>query len=266
MNKNWNLNRLENQAINNQNYDEFVLEESKILELKNLKVLDIGCSNGFKTKMLFDKYDNIIHINGIDIDEKAIKEARQKFKDNQKYTFELKGIDDLDTNNKYDIINLSYVLQHLNNPEEILRKLRKLLTDRGIIIIKVPDDSLKACYPNNELLKEIFKLYDEDLIKKSSITKYTDRYIGKKVYNYLINNDYKNIKLYYSITDTIGKSLEERLNIFESNIAFRKRIDSKYNEDLSLKKMQLLLDEMKENFKKDDFYYTMTVLYYIAQK
>lgn len=266
MNNNWNLNRLEKQATNNQSFDEFVLQESKILDNKDLKVLDIGCSNGFKTKMLFDKYDNIIKIDGIDIDENAIKEAKESFKDNFKYSFELRSIDELDTNNKYDIINLSYVLQHLKNPEEILKKLKELLTDRGIIIIKVPDDSFKSCYPNNELLKDIFKLYDEDLIKKSSITKYTDRYIGKKVYNFLINNEYKDIKLYYSITDTIEKSIDERLNIFESSIAFRKRVDSEYMDDISLKQMELLLDEMKENFKKEDFYYTMTVLYYIAGK
>ena len=59
MNNNWNLDKLKKQAIGNQKFDEYVLNESGILEYSNLKVLDIGCSNGFKTKMLFDKYDNI---------------------------------------------------------------------------------------------------------------------------------------------------------------------------------------------------------------
>lgn len=60
MSNNWNLNKLEKQAIGNQHFDEYVLNESRILRYSDLKVLDIGCSNGFKTKMLFDQYDNIM--------------------------------------------------------------------------------------------------------------------------------------------------------------------------------------------------------------
>lgn len=82
MSNNWNLNKLERQAISNQNFDDYVLNESKILKHDNLKVLDIGCSNGFKTKMLFDKYENIVKIDGIDVDEKAINEAKNTFLNN----------------------------------------------------------------------------------------------------------------------------------------------------------------------------------------
>lgn len=62
MNNNWNLNKLEKQAINNQKFDKSVLNKSGILKYNDLKVLDIGCSNGFKTRMLFDEYDNITNI------------------------------------------------------------------------------------------------------------------------------------------------------------------------------------------------------------
>lgn len=164
-NNNWNLGKLERQAIANQKFDDFVLNQSGILTCKNLKVLDIGCSNGFKTKMLFDKYENINKIVGIDLDGKAIDEARRKFVNNYKYTFEIKDIYDLETENKFDIICLSYVLQHLKNPELIVSKLKEILTDRRI---------------------------------------------GKKVYNYLKNAGYNNIQLYYNVTDTVNKSLEER--------------------------------------------------------
>ena len=62
-NKNWNLKKLERQAMENQNFDNFVLNQSKILEYENLKVLDVGCSNGCKTEMLFGQYENIDNIN-----------------------------------------------------------------------------------------------------------------------------------------------------------------------------------------------------------
>lgn len=267
MSNNWNLEKLKKQAIGNQNFDDYVLNESGILEYDDLKVLDIGCSNGFKTKLLFDKYNNITHITGIDIDNNAINEAREIFKENKKYEFELKSIDELDDDLKYDIINLSYVLQHLENPQEILIKLKNVLTDRGIIIIKVPDDSFKFCYPDKkDLLHKIFNLYEKEIMKKQNITKYTDRYIGKKVYNYLVESNYNNIRLYYSVSDTIGKTREQRLSFFDGSIGFRSAIN-KTNVSAQVKsEMEKLLNELKKEFEKEDFYYTMTVLYYIGSK
>lgn len=267
MNNSWNLEKLKKQAIGNQNFDEYVLNESEILKYEDLKVLDVGCSNGFKTKMLFDKYDNITHITGIDIDNNAINEATDIFRKNKKYKFELKSIDELDYNSKYDIIYLSYVLQHLEEPQKVLKKLRNLLTDRGIIIIKVPDDSFKFCYPDKkDLLHKIFNLYENQIMKKQDITKYTDRYIGKKVYNYLVESDYNNIKLYYSISDTIGKTREQRLSFFDSSIGFRSAINKKDVSEKVKNKMEELLNELKKEFEKEEFYYTMTALYYIASK
>ena len=189
------------------------------------------------------------------------------FRENKKYKFELKSIDELDYNSKYDIIYLSYVLQHLEEPQKVLKKLRNLLTDKGIIIIKVPDDSFKFCYPDKkDLLHKIFNLYENQIMKKQDITKYTDRYIGKKVYNYLVESDYNNIKLYYSISDTIGKTREQRLSFFDSSIGFRSAINKKDVSEKVKNKMEELLNELKKEFEKEEFYYTMTVLYYIASK
>ncbi len=267
MNNSWNLDKLKKQAIENQNFDEHVLCKSGILKYEDLKVLDIGCSNGFKTKMLFDKYDNITNITGIDIDYNAIIEAKKIFIKNKKYKFELKSIDELDNNSKYDIINLSYVLQHLEDPQKVLKKLKNLLTDRGIIILKVPDDSFKFCYPDKkDLLHKIFNLYENEIMRKQNTTKYTDRYIGKKVYNYLVGSEYNNIKLYYYVTNTIGKTREQKLNFFDSSIGFRSAINKNNVSEKVKNKMEKLLNDLKKEFEKEGFYYTMTVLYYIASK
>lgn len=94
MNNEWNLEKLKKQAIRNQNFDKYVLNESEILKYEDLRVLDVGCSSGFKTKMLFDKYNNITHTTGIDIDNNAINEAKENFKQNKKYEYELKNIYD----------------------------------------------------------------------------------------------------------------------------------------------------------------------------
>lgn len=267
MSNSWNLDKLKKQAIGNQEFDDYVLNESKILNNIDLKVLDIGCSNGFKTEMLFNKYDNIKHITGIDIDNNAILDAKEKFKGNKRYTFELKSIAEIEEQEKYDIINLSYVLQHLENPQEVLKKLRNNLTERGVIIIKVPDDSFKFCYPDEEdLLHQIFNLYENSIMKKQNITKFTDRYIGKKVKTYLSESNYKNIKLYYSITDTVEKNQEQRLKLFEGSIGFRSAKNKSNISEDTKNRINELLNKLKKKFEDDNFYYTMTVFYYIASK
>ena len=229
-NKNWNLKKLERQAMENQNFDNFVLNQSKILEYENLKVLDVGCSNGCKTEMLFGQYENIDNITGIDVDENAINEAKSKFVNNKKYSFELKNIEDLDTENKYDIICLSYVLQHLENPKKVLNILKDKLTDRGVLFIKVPDDSFKFCYPDEEnLLERIFELYENKIMRMQDITKYTDRYVGKKVYSYLKEIGYSDIELYHNITDTLNLmgAVVSQMNLY--NVMILKGISNDVN-------------------------------------
>lgn len=253
--------------MENQNFDNFVLNQSKILEYENLKVLDVGCSNGCKTEMLFGKYENIDNITGIDVDENAINEAKSKFVNNKKYSFELKNIEDLNSENKYDIICLSYVLQHLENPKKVLNILKGKLTDRGVLFIKVPDDSFKFCYPDEEnLLERIFELYENKIMRMQDITKYTDRYVGKKVYSYLKEIGYSDIRLYHNITDTVNKSLDERKKLFTSSIYFRNANDKKNISDDVKKEMSELLDKLLLKFEDEKFYYTMSVLYYIARK
>ena len=87
MNNNWNLEKLERQAAKNQKFDDYVLNMSGILKYQNLNVLDVGCSNGFKTKLLFDKYDNITYIKGIDID---VNEYSFEYNDEEKDIFLVK--------------------------------------------------------------------------------------------------------------------------------------------------------------------------------
>lgn len=263
---NWDLLKLQRQAVNNQDFDSLVLKSSGILERQNIKVLDIGCSNGFKTKMLFEEYANIKHITGIDIDKKAILEAQNNFKGDDRYSFELKSVYDIG-DEQYDLINLSYVLQHLENPQEVLELLRSKLTDGGIIILKVPDDSLKYCYPDNEdLLHRIFSLYENKIMRNQEITKFTDRYIGKKVSVWLKQNGYKDVRAFYSISDTLNKSLEERIELFNQTIAFRSGEGKQNITDDVKNQIGLLLSQFKKKFEEDNFYYSMTILYYIATK
>ncbi|MDD3187350.1 MAG: methyltransferase domain-containing protein [Bacilli bacterium] len=263
----WNLNKLKKQANGNQASDEEILKLSNILKYKNLKVLDVGCSNGYKTNLLFNKYKNISHIIGIDNDEFAIKSANLDFINDKRYHFVNCDINAFNSNYKFDIIYLSYVLQHLENPISVLKRLRTLLSDKGVIIVKVPDDSFKVCYPDDEnLLERIFNLYENNVLKASELTKFTDRYIGKKTYNFLKVAGFSNITLKHIITDTIGKNKEEKIDLFNTSIAFRSAANRNNVDENIKKELEYLLNKLKLKFEDENFYYSMTVLYFIVKK
>ena len=114
-------------------------------------------------------------------------------------------------------------------------------------------------------MHKIFDLYEKQIIRKQNITKFTDRYIGKKVYSYLSDNNHKNIKLYYSITDTIGKTREQKLKLFDSSISFRNANNSNVSPEFK-EEMNILLAKLRKEFEKDNFYYTMSVFYFTASK
>lgn len=107
-----------------------------IIQNKAQKVLDIGCYMGFIGQTLRTKgwpY-NII---GIDKDKDC-----QIVTKNKKYNAFL-NIDiekDFDKiHQKFDAIILADVLEHLNNPQEMLLKAKKILNDNGKIYISLPN-------------------------------------------------------------------------------------------------------------------------------
>lgn len=63
-------------------------------------------------------------------------------------------IEDQDLNQKFDLITMSHVLEHLLNPKETLIEINKHLTPGGIILIEVPsiDNLLNGAY-NYDFLK-----------------------------------------------------------------------------------------------------------------
>ena len=57
-------------------------------------------------------------------------------------------IDQVNFKNKYDLITLNKVLEHLKKPDKTLRQLKNNLSDNGLIYLEVPDSS---SYKKNKL-------------------------------------------------------------------------------------------------------------------
>ncbi len=101
------------------------------------KVLDIGCSDGQLGKIIKDKFQ--VEVHGLDISAEALALAQ----DNLEKTFLLdinsdEWTDKL-TDNKYDVVILSEVLEHLFAPDKVLAEVKKILADKGEVIITIPN-------------------------------------------------------------------------------------------------------------------------------
>lgn len=102
----------------------------------NGKVLDVGCGNGIISMHLGKEGFNV---KGIDVSEKAIQKAIASNPLNN-VTFENLSAEELVAKGeKYDAIVCSEVLEHLQDPGELLSKLHQSLTDNGVLIVTVPN-------------------------------------------------------------------------------------------------------------------------------
>jgi len=98
-----------------------------------LKILDIGCSTGGLLSLLNKSgYTNLF---GIDPSEVCVETTKRL------YNIKAFSCDILnfDSKEKFDLIILSAVLEHLVDLDNSLRKIRSLLNDQGLLFIEVPD-------------------------------------------------------------------------------------------------------------------------------
>lgn len=100
-------------------------------------ILDIGCSQGQFTTVLQDIASNII---AIDISERAIQRAKEKYGGCKKIRFEVGSLPLLKYNNEqFDLVLALEVLYYLEKEERIkaLKEIKRVLKKDGFLLISV---------------------------------------------------------------------------------------------------------------------------------
>lgn len=102
------------------------------------RVLDVGCFSGFFVKKLlllgFDA-------RGIDFNNKALDFGKERY-GLEKYISNETLQEFLMQGQKFDVITLFEVIEHLENISDVLSEVSKLLEDDGVIIISTPNSNM----------------------------------------------------------------------------------------------------------------------------
>ncbi len=109
---------------------EFPTTLSLLEDVKNKKILDLGCGPGIHAKKLFQKG---AQIKGIDISKEFITMARV---DAPKIEFKVGDVEKRlpYKNGEFDIVFASLVMGHLDNWDKALNEIKRVLKSRGIFI------------------------------------------------------------------------------------------------------------------------------------
>ena len=108
---------------------------------EQLSVLDVGGGTGSQASLLRDLDTRVCRTVVVDIDPGAAEGARA-----DGHEFVLSRIEDHEANDgTFDIVLLFNVIEHVARPDEVLARVRTMLSPRGVAVIQTPNvDALDA--------------------------------------------------------------------------------------------------------------------------
>jgi ubiquinone/menaquinone biosynthesis C-methylase UbiE len=105
--------------------------------IKNPKeILDLGCALG-DFQVLSKKHFNNSRIIGIDFSKEAIDRCKNNYPDMEWIKADLPDLS-MFSNDSVDVVTIIETLEHINNPEDTVNEMHRILRKGGIGIISVP--------------------------------------------------------------------------------------------------------------------------------
>ena len=134
----------------------YILETLNKKNLKNTKVLDIGCGGGLVSEGLSKIGATVT---GIDFIKENINVARMHAKKNNlKINYFVKDFEKEKITSKYDVIIILEVLEHLKNWEEFIKKIKLNLNKNGTLIISTINRNLVSKFLTLDIGENLLKL------------------------------------------------------------------------------------------------------------
>lgn len=251
----------------------------KLSAKHKINVLDIGCSDGYLTRKIFNSFANKINlVVGIDIEKACIVKAQEDSSSIYKYfQIDIESEDCESELNRvlaeckiesFDLVFSSLVFHHLSDPTKLFKRLRDVIRKGGFIYIRSCDDDEIAAYPDDDGLVQSTLLSTYDLPGMS------DRRHGRKLYVEAYKAGYKNIQIKPYYVTTAGMDTDERLLLYFDIFYWRKNrykqlIELYPSNEIYLKQYTDYCrncDEIEDRFLDPSFYFRVAGPILIATK
>lgn len=241
-----------------------------------MSILDLGCNEGSNTMARFGEIEGVKLI-GIDRDEGCIQSANEMYGDrasffscdieDASFSAKLAGFAKECGIAKFDLINISMVLLHMENPFRLFKAIRPYLAPNGTVFIRDIDDDFNFAFPDTE---GIFS-------RMTGICSYCDilgyRKSGKELYAYLKRSGFSRVRIEKSGFDTSAMSYDEREALFDIYFgyiptALEKTMESN-PENFKIRKdyewVKENLDRANQLFQQNDFLFSLGYIIYTAR-
>ncbi len=105
--------------------------------VEDIKILDVGCGTG--VAVTIPLADIGYNVKGVDVNEASINKAISMTKNYSNVSFYCQSLATLTDTEQFHIVICSEVLEHLEKPDELLKEMKDVLVDGGLLLITVPN-------------------------------------------------------------------------------------------------------------------------------
>ena len=127
---------------------------------KGATILEVGCGVGAQTVIIADKNPDC-KIVSIDISKKSIVQAQQKVQKAgiTNVEFRLQDVNELIEAQKemFDHVFICFVLEHMSEPQRVLRALRSIIKPGGTMTVIEGDHGSTFFYPDNSFARKVIE-------------------------------------------------------------------------------------------------------------
>ena len=162
---------------------EYILKQIDSKKMTDLDVLDLGCGGGLISESLSRLNANVT---GVDFVKNNIEVAkRHALKKKLKINYIQDDIEKLRLAKKFDLIIIFEVLEHLNDWQSFLIKIKKNLKRNGIIIISTINRNILSKYLAIYFAENILKWVPKGTHSYEKFIK------PSEIYSNMINNNFR---------------------------------------------------------------------------